>query len=140
MIRASGDCTGGLAVDTPRLLSIQVGLQQTLGVEHAENPLDQPWHSGIFKEAVEGPVRLGRINLIGDGQADTRHHGGPEQAILAYSANHYPLWREELEMTDLPFGSFGENFTITGLAEDTVCIGDTYALLSPGWREMLRHT
>lgn len=90
--------------------------------------MDRPWTTGFFKEPVEGPVWLGRTNLAGDGQADRENHGGPDKAVLAYSADHYPLWRAELNRPDLPYGAFGENFTIAGLSEETVCIGDVYAI------------
>ncbi len=88
----------------------------------------RPWTTGFVKEPVEGSVWLGRTNLAGDGQADLRHHGGIEKAVLAYAAEHYPYWREVLNIFDLPYGSFGENFTIQGATESTVCIGDIYAV------------
>jgi len=112
----------------PTLLSIQVGLPRQLGVEGALDPMDRPWTTGFFKEPVEGPIWLGRTNLVGDGQADRKNHGGPDKAVLAYSAEHYPIWRAELNRPDLPYGAFGENFTIAGLTEETVCIGDVYAI------------
>src|SRR5690606_18685860 len=87
---------------------------------------DRPWTTGFFKEPTLGPVWLGRTNLEGDGQADLVHHGGPDKAVLAYSADHYAAWREVLNNPALPFGAFGENFTIEGLKEADVCIGDTW--------------
>jgi MOSC domain-containing protein YiiM len=75
---------------------------------------------------VAGPIRLRALNLDGDGQADLRVHGGPDQAVLCYSADHYPAWRQELSLPELPHGGFGENFTIAGQDEATVCIGDVY--------------
>jgi MOSC domain-containing protein YiiM len=112
----------------PVLVSIQVGLPQTRGTEGAADPMDQPWTSGFVKEPVHGPVRVSRTSLDGDGQADLRVHGGVDKAILAYSAGHYPLWREELGMRDLPHGAFGENFTIAGLDERNVCVGDVWQI------------
>ena len=112
----------------PMLVSIQVGLPQTRGVDGADDPMDQPWTSGFIKEPVYGPVRVRRTHLDGDGQADLRVHGGVDKAILAYSADHYPLWREELGINDLPHGAFGENFTIAGLDERTVCVGDGWQI------------
>jgi len=73
-------------------------------------------------------VRLGQTNLEGDRQADPRVHGGPEMAVLCYSADHYPLWREELGIAEIGPGGFAENFTISGQDERTVCIGDVYAV------------
>lgn len=81
--------------------------------------------TGIFKEPVEGPVRVGRMNLEGDKQSDLRVHGGEHKAVYAYSADHYGWWRSELGRT-LPFGAFGENLTIEGFPEEEVCIGDRF--------------
>jgi MOSC domain-containing protein YiiM len=113
---------------TPLLVSIQVGLPRSYGQDGADDPMDQPWQTGFYKQPVDGPRWLGRTNLAGDGQADLVNHGGPDKAVLSYAASHYPGWRDELGRPDLPHGAFGENFTIEGLNEETVCIGDRYAL------------
>jgi MOSC domain-containing protein YiiM len=108
----------------PSLVSIQAGLP-------AERPYKDEggvWESGIFKAPVAGPVRLNTTNLEGDGQADLKNHGGMFRAVLGYAASHYPAWRDELEMPDLPYGAFGENFTISELTEETVCLGDIYSI------------
>jgi MOSC domain-containing protein YiiM len=108
------------------LLSIQVGMPLTRGIDRATDPMDLPWTSGFVKEPVHGPVRVGLTNLDGDGQADLSVHGGVDKAILAYSSNHYPLWRKELGIDGFPYGAFGENFTITDLTEQTVYLGDVW--------------
>ncbi|MBD0263272.1 MAG: MOSC domain-containing protein [Tolypothrix sp. Co-bin9] len=113
---------------TPTLLSIQVGLPKQLGDKNATDPNNLPWTSGIFKEPMQGSVWLGKTNLAGDGQADLTVHGGPDKAVLAYSADHYLAWREELAPLELSYGAFGENFTISGQSEASVCIGDIYAI------------
>lgn len=113
---------------TPVIRSIQVGLPRELGQVEAADPMDRPWRSGIFKEPVAGPLWLGSTNLAGDGQGDLIHHGGPEKAVMVYAAAHYPAWRVELGIPDLPFGGFGENFTVDGLTEEGVCIGDIYVV------------
>src|SRR5436309_3120127 len=102
----------------PRIVSLQVGMPLRRDAD------DDPWFTGIFKSPIGGPVALTKRNLAGDAQADLRVHGGPHKAVMAYSAEHYPLWRAELNLneTQFPFGAFGENLTITGLDEDTVCI------------------
>lgn len=110
----------------PVLRSIQVGLPRQLGTPGTADPMDRPWTSGFDKQPVVGPVWLGVTNLQGDGQADLVHHGGLDKAVLAYSSDHYDGWRRELEIPDLPFGAFGENFTIEGLTEADVCIGDVW--------------
>jgi MOSC domain-containing protein YiiM len=109
-----------------QLLSIQVGLPKQLGVEGASNPMDRPWCTGFFKAPVLEPIWLGKTNLVGDGQADLKHHGGPEKAVLAYAAQHYPFWREQLNLPNLEYGAFGENFTVAEQTEASVCIGDIY--------------
>lgn len=108
-----------------RLLSIQVGQPATHG---ADSISEKSWTSGIFKAPVSGQVWLDTLNLAGDGQEDLKNHGGPFRAVLGYAANHYPIWRAELDRPELPYGSFGENFTIDGLDENSVCIGDVYAV------------
>lgn len=110
------------------LIGIQVGLPATRGRLHAEDPSQGRWRSAIYKRPVSGAVWLGKLNLEGDRQADRVHHGGPDQAVLCYSADHYPLWREELGVSEMGPGGFGENFTIAGLTEDTVYVGDVFAI------------
>ncbi|TAK52175.1 MAG: MOSC domain-containing protein [Gammaproteobacteria bacterium] len=111
-----------------QLLSIQVGRPQALGHAGAALWPDRPWTTGFFKVPVAGPVWLGRENLAGDGQADLRHHGGPEKAVNAYPSEHYPYWAAELGALELPRPAFGENFTTAGLLEAEVCIGDVFEL------------
>jgi MOSC domain-containing protein YiiM len=82
------------------------------------------WESGIFKEPVTHLVRVSAEGLEGDGQADLVNHAGPDKAVLAYSADHYPGWRDELGPPELPFGAFGENLTVSGWDEARVCVGD----------------
>jgi MOSC domain-containing protein YiiM len=115
-------------MSTPRLLSIQIGLPRSYGREGADDPMDRPWQTGFFKHAADGPRWLGKTNLVGDGQADQVNHGGEDKAVLCYAAAHYPAWRAELGKPDLPHGAFGENFTIEGLDERVVCVGDTFRL------------
>lgn len=113
---------------TPLLVSIQVAMPQRLGRKGAVDPLDRPWHTAFHKLPITGPVQVGRLTISGDGQADLRFHGGPDRPILAYCADHYALWRKELNEPAMPFGGFGENFTIASLNEQEVCLGDRYAI------------
>jgi len=105
-----------------RVAGVQVGRPSEI-----REPGDTPWVSAIFKQPVAGPVRFTGSNLAGDEQADLRVHGGPDKAICAYPAVHYPAWREELSEPGMTFGGFGENLTLEGGAEPDVCIGDVYA-------------
>ena len=82
--------------------------------------------TGIFKEPVEGRVMLGTLNLDGDGQADLVGHGGIYKAAYAYSVENYEYWKRELRRADLAFGQFGENFTVEGMLEDEVHVGDVF--------------
>jgi MOSC domain-containing protein YiiM len=110
------------------LVSIQVGLPRVMDGEGSGGQRG-PWQSGILKTPVLGPVRVGQLGCEGDGQADLVHHGGPDKTVLAYSAEHYPLWRAEVEgLADLDFGGFGENLTLAGVTEQDVCIGDVWQI------------
>ena len=105
-----------------RLLSVNVGL-----------PRDIAWkgrtvHTAIWKEPVRGRCRVGRLNLDGDGQGDLAGHGGEQRAVFVYQIESYRYWQEQLKRTDFVHGQFGENFTIEGLPDDAVCIGDRYRI------------
>jgi MOSC domain-containing protein YiiM len=86
-----------------------------------------PWVSAIIKERVNGPAFLSKTKLAGDAQGNPAAHGGPDKAALGYAAGHYPLWLEELGIA-MPHGAFGENMTIEGLDEESVCLGDIYQI------------
>ncbi len=85
----------------------------------------QRMRSAIIKVPVAGRVAVRRLNLDGDGQADLRVHGGPQQAVYVYAAEHYEYWQRALGRP-LPFGQFGENLTAEGLLEDLVHVGDVF--------------
>ncbi|HXC17595.1 MAG TPA: MOSC domain-containing protein [Holophagaceae bacterium] len=98
----------------PRLLQLRAGPVRQL----------DGWRSAIYKEAVDHPLWLSATGLVGDTVGDTKHHGGPEQAVLAYAESHYAEWKAE-GFTD-ERGAFGENLLVTGLSDQTVCIGDVF--------------
>jgi MOSC domain-containing protein YiiM len=108
------------------LSSLQVGLPQQFGTADAPHPHDRLWTTGIHKQPVTGPIDLGPTGLVGDGVADLVHHGGSDKAINAYPADHYPTWQAELGRPDFGPGAFGENFTIAGLVEGDLAIGDRF--------------
>lgn len=106
----------------PRLVSVNVGL-----------PRDIVWkgrtvHTGIWKESLPGRCRVHRLNLQGDGQGDLAGHGGEHRAVFVYQIESYRYWEDRLKRNDFVYGQFGENFTIEGLADDTVCIGDRFQI------------
>jgi MOSC domain-containing protein YiiM len=82
--------------------------------------------TGIFKEPVGGRVMLREFNLDGDGQADLKAHGGPHKAVYVYSIENYDYWKSELGRDDFTFGQFGENFTVEGMLDDDIHIGDQF--------------
>lgn len=96
-------------------------------------PQDVPWrgritHTGVWKRPVTGPRTVRRLNVDGDGQGDLKGHGGPHRAVLVYQLDSYRYWQEHLERDDFVHGQFGENFTVEGLPDDEVCIGDQYRI------------
>jgi len=105
-----------------RLRSVNVGL-----------PRDVVWkgrtvHTGVWKNPVTGRTRVSRLNLEGDGQGDLAGHGGEHRAVFVYQIESYRYWQEQLKRSDFVYGQFGENFTIEGLADDAVCIGDRFQI------------
>jgi ferredoxin-NADP reductase/MOSC domain-containing protein YiiM len=103
-----------------RLLSLNVGL-----------PRDVAWqgrtvHTGVWKDPVQGRRMARRLNIDGDGQGDLAGHGGEHRAVFVYQIESYRYWQSQLGRTDFTYGQFGENFTVDGLADTEVCIGDRY--------------
>ncbi len=85
--------------------------------------------SAILKQAIAGPWQISETGLIGDEQADARHHGGPEKALHQYCFDHYPVWRAELPSAERALErapAFGENISAPGLSEADVCVGDVF--------------
>lgn len=110
------------------LLSIQVGEPQTYADPPAFTNRAAPWRSGFVKRPVQGPVALREHNLDGDRQADLNAHGGRDKAVNVYPAEHYEHWLEQGILAAYEAGRFGENFTVRGLLEDEVCIGDRFRI------------
>jgi ferredoxin-NADP reductase/MOSC domain-containing protein YiiM/ferredoxin len=104
------------------LLSVNVGM-----------PKDVLWKgktvfTGVFKDPVAGPRRARKLNIDGDGQGDRAGHGGEQRAVFVYQIDSYRYWERELGRNDFAYGQFGENFTVDGLGDDEVCIGDRYQI------------
>ncbi|MGO9821632.1 MAG: MOSC domain-containing protein, partial [Solirubrobacteraceae bacterium] len=96
-------------------------------------PKNVPWqgknvYTGVFKEPVSGHRRVGKLNIEGDGQGDRAGHGGEQRAVFVYQIDSYRYWERELGRDDFVCGQFGENFTVKGLGDDQVCIGDRYQI------------
>ena len=105
-----------------KLISVNVGL-----------PRDVSWqgrtvHTGVWKSPVQGRCRARRLNLDGDGQGDLGGHGGEQRAVFVYQIDSYGYWEKQLSRNDFTLGQFGENFTVEGLADDEVCIGDRFKI------------
>jgi ferredoxin-NADP reductase/MOSC domain-containing protein YiiM len=84
--------------------------------------------TGIWKDPVRGRCRVARLNLYGDGQGDLAGHGGEQRAVFAYQIESYRYWQDQLRRNDFVHGQFGENFTVEGLPDDAVCIGDRFQI------------
>ena len=104
----------------PSIVSVQVSLPLT----HVDD--EGEWTTAFYKQPVQGQVAATLLGLAGDVVADPLSHGGEDKAVLAYSRDHFAAWREELGMDGLGGGGFGENLTVEGLDEETVCIGDVF--------------
>jgi len=105
-----------------QVLSINVSMPRHMSIHGREV------ETGIFKTPVTGPIKVGNVNLQGDGQADLTVHGGPDKAVYVYPWENVLHWREALHRQDLVPGSFGENLTVNGLSESDVAIGDEFAI------------
>src|SRR5271166_387459 len=106
----------------PRLLAVNVGL-----------PRDVTWNgktvrTSVWKPPVDGRRMVRRLNIQGDAQADLAGHGGEHRAVFVYQMDSYHYWESFLGRNDLTFGQFGENFTVEGLPDNEVCIGDRYRI------------
>jgi len=105
-----------------RLLSVNVGL-----------PRDTTWNgkavrTAVWKFPVAGRRMVRKLNIDGDGQGDLAGHGGEHRAVFVYQMDSYHYWEQFLGRSDFTFGQFGENFTVEGLPDDEVCIGDRYRI------------
>ena len=114
--------TGKETIAVAKLIALNVGL-----------PRDVSWHdrtvyTGVWKKPVWGPRMVRRLNIDGDGQGDLGGHGGEQRAVLVYQLDSYRYWARELQRDDLQYSQFGENFTVEGLADNEVCIGDRYQI------------
>ena len=105
-----------------RLLSVNVGLPREITWR------GQTVRTAIWKEPVQGKRMARRLNIHGDGQGDLEAHGGEHRAVFAYQFDSYRYWHDQLHRTDFTFGQFGENFTVDGLPDTEVCIGDRYQI------------
>jgi ferredoxin-NADP reductase/MOSC domain-containing protein YiiM len=104
------------------LVSVNVGLPRNIEWR------GRTVHTAIWKNPVRGRCRVGRLNLDGDGQGDLAGHGGEHRAVFVYQIQSYHYWQEQLKRADFVHGQFGENFTIEGLPDESVCIGDKYRI------------
>jgi ferredoxin-NADP reductase/MOSC domain-containing protein YiiM/ferredoxin len=104
------------------LLSVNVGMPKAVSWQ------GKTVFTAVFKDPVAGPRRVRTLNIDGDGQGDLAGHGGEQRAVFVYQLDSYRYWERELARNDFAYGQFGENFTIDGLGDDEVCIGDRYQI------------
>lgn len=105
-----------------RLLSVNVGLPRDVAWQ------DKTVHTGIWKIPVQGARMVRRLNIDGDGQGDLAGHGGEHRAVLVYQQESYRYWEKQLGRDSLAYGELGENFTVDGMPDTEVCIGDRYRI------------
>ena len=110
------------------LQSVQVGTPHRYGLAGSKEEMKRAWKTSFFRTPSTEPRWLYTTHLEGNTQADLKHHGSLDQAVLMYSAAHYPLWQAELDRHEMGAGGFGENFTVDGLSEVTTCIWDIYTI------------
>lgn len=106
----------------PKLLSVNVSLPKD--IQHKGKTVS----TGIFKKPIEGRVKVRTLNIDGDGQADLIGHGGEMRAVYVYSHDNYPHWAKELGRNDFTMGQFGENFTVEGMSDHEIHIGDQFRI------------
>ena len=112
----------GVGEQVGTLVSVNVGLPRNVAWR------GRTVYTGVWKQPVDGRRRVRRDNLDGDGQGDLAGHGGEQRAVLVYQLDSYRHWSAELSRDDLGAGAFGENFTVDGLPDDEVRIGDRYRI------------
>src|ERR1700749_4995856 len=105
-----------------KVISVNVGQPEAI-----------PWHgktvmTSIFKRPVSGRVKVKRLNMEGDAQADLRAHGGEHRAVFVYQKESYEFWKKKLKRADLQYGQLGENLTIEVFPDSEVCIGDRFKI------------
>jgi MOSC domain-containing protein YiiM len=105
-----------------KLVSLNIGL-----------PREVAWRgmkvtTAIFKQPISTRISLRKLNLDGDRQADLTVHGGEHKAVYCYPLSHYAYWRNELPQRELPFGMFGENFTVDDFIDESICVGDRFSV------------
>ncbi len=105
-----------------KLISLNVGLPQDISWR------GKTVRTAIWKFPVQGPKKVSHVNIEGDGQGDLQGHGGPNRAVMVYQLDSYDYWQRELKRSDLVHGQFGENFTIVGLPDNEVRVGDRYKI------------
>lgn len=103
-----------------KILAVSVG--QPITIQWKNKDIS----TSIFKSPVSAPVSVKKLNIDGDRQADLNVHGGLDKAVYAYSHDTYSWWQKELQVENLPFGSFGENLTIDQLDEKMIFVGDLF--------------
>src|SRR6202795_2902490 len=106
----------------PTLVSVNVGLPRDV------TRTGKTFRTAVWKSPVEGRQMVRRLNVVGDAQGDLAGHGGEQRAVFVYQMESYHYWERFLGRKDFTFGQFGENFTVEGLPDKEVCIGDRYRI------------
>jgi len=111
-----------------KVISVQIGDVVTIGDKNSSNITTKEYTTASYKKPIDKVFDVTKLSIIGDSVADTIHHGGVDKAIFANSLHNYTHWKHYLNKDDIPYGALGENLTIDGIDESTVCIGDIHQI------------
>lgn len=111
-----------------QLESVQISQPRTYSQTNSRSNKTENWTTSFNKSPVEGWVSVTAAGIAGDEQADKKNHGGIDKAVLFYSADHFDYWQNQLGVPAIAPGAFGENLTVSGMDESTVCIGDRLSI------------
>jgi len=115
-----GSARTAVSSEPQRVVSLNIGAPRPIEVRGKQV------ETGIYKQPVQGPVRLGIEGFEGDGRVERRVMGNAHHAVYAYSLENYDYWERRLACVPFPHGQFGENLTVPGLTETEVRIGDVW--------------
>lgn len=105
-----------------KVVSVNIGKKKSIRWKN------KIYETGIYKYPVNDAIFLGKEDVVNDDVIDRKYHGGIEQAVYAYSENHYDYWKKLYPKLEFEYGMFGENLTITDLDEKLITVGSIYQL------------
>ncbi len=111
-----------------QLDSVQIGQPRTYSQTNSHSKKIEQWTTSFNKKPIKDWVKVTAAGITGDEQFDKKNHGGIDKAVLIYSADHFDYWQNQLGVPAIAPGAFGENLTVSGMDEATVCLGDRLSI------------